>query len=199
MHRKPQLSRHLPVADSDDASVDLSTFDEMFAERDVKIAELQHAVVELSHQDEDGAAVQIEALSQQLAKLEARTFEQERTIRQTLSMLIEWIESEMDRAKLPDTSEGQPAVNALPSLRIGCTRRADQRPVRRCGGLVPGRRIRGCDRPRRAGPAGRPGRPQRARRSWTLFDEAASRRHSSRWAGWPIGTEIAARYGRSRP
>ena len=34
-----------------------------------------------------------------LARLEAKVFEQERTIRQTLTMLIEWIETEMDQTK----------------------------------------------------------------------------------------------------
>ena len=101
---KPEAkSEAEPEGASGAPAVNLETFDEMFAERDVKIAELQHAVVELSNSDseagEHNAAVQIAALTEQLAKLEARSFEQERTIRQTLSMLIEWIESEMDSSK----------------------------------------------------------------------------------------------------
>ena len=35
----------------------------------------------------------------QIARLQAKVFEQERTIRQTLTMLIEWIETEMDQTK----------------------------------------------------------------------------------------------------
>jgi len=82
--------------------------DDLLAERDVQIAELQQAVVELASQQEqarqDGAlarAAQDEAaaLRETIARLEARMFEQERTIRQTLSMLIEWIEGEMDSSK----------------------------------------------------------------------------------------------------
>lgn len=76
---------------------------EQLAERDAQIAELQEAVVELSTQVEEGKSDEadpaLEAMREQFAKLEARSFEQERTIRQTLSMLIEWIESELDESK----------------------------------------------------------------------------------------------------
>ena len=68
-----------------------------------QIAELQHAVLDLSGQAEESVkrllAPEIEAMRAEMAKLEARAFEQERTIRQTLSMLIEWIEAEMDSSK----------------------------------------------------------------------------------------------------
>ena len=68
-----------------------------------QIAEMQQAIVELSTQQDEAAtqalAPEIEGLREQIAKLEARTFEQERTIRHTLTMLIEWIESEMDTSK----------------------------------------------------------------------------------------------------
>jgi len=82
---------------------DLSQFAAMLEERDTQIAELQQAVVELASA-ESGEAIgsinaRIAALNEQIAKLESRMFEQERTIRQTLSMLIEWIESEMDASK----------------------------------------------------------------------------------------------------
>jgi general secretion pathway protein A len=77
--------------------------DQLLAERDVQIAELQQAVVELAnHQDAAlSAAMQpeIAALHEQIARLEAKVFEQERTIRQTLTMLIEWIEGEMEQTK----------------------------------------------------------------------------------------------------
>ena len=48
-----------------------------------------------------GAAVhpEIETLTAQVACLEARIFDQERAIRQTLTMLIEWIEGEMEQTK----------------------------------------------------------------------------------------------------
>lgn len=73
----------------------------MLALRDSEIAELQQAVVELSHAREDGlAAAQapaIAALTERLAQVEARMAEQERAIRHTLTMLIEWIENDASR------------------------------------------------------------------------------------------------------
>lgn len=87
----------------DASPLDLSQFEAMLGERDAQIAELQQAVVELANVQEassgDGGGGQIAALNEQIAKLESRMFEQERTIRQTLSMLIEWIESEMEATK----------------------------------------------------------------------------------------------------
>jgi len=82
--------------------------DDLLAERDVQIAELQQAVVELATQQRQAqqdsvraliAEEELATLREQFAQLEARTVEQERTIRQTLSMLIEWIEGEMDTSK----------------------------------------------------------------------------------------------------
>ena len=68
-----------------------------------EIAEMQQAIVELSSKQEQDATTalqpEIETLREKVATLEARTFEQERTIRHTLTMLIEWIESEMDESK----------------------------------------------------------------------------------------------------
>ncbi len=80
--------------------IDHEMLDTLLAERDVQIAELQQAIVELANQN-DGAGTRpdVEALAAQVARLEARTFEQERTIRQTLNMLIEWIEGEMEQTK----------------------------------------------------------------------------------------------------
>lgn len=63
--------------------------EEMLAERDEQIAELQQAVVELS--DKGGAAGTDH--SEQLASIEARLDEQEQAVRQVLTMLIEWMES----------------------------------------------------------------------------------------------------------
>jgi putative secretion ATPase (PEP-CTERM system associated) len=79
------------------------TVEAMLAERDETIAELQQAIVELSNRQEDTARTalmpEIATLQEKLARLEAKSFEQERTIRHTLTMLIEWIESEMDESK----------------------------------------------------------------------------------------------------
>ncbi len=83
--------------------VDKEMLEECLAERDVQIAELQQAIVEMAEQRDTAIAdvvnPEIETLREQLARVEAKCFEQERTIRQTLTMLIDWIESEMDSSK----------------------------------------------------------------------------------------------------
>ena len=83
--------------------IDHEMLDTLLAERDVQIAELQQAVVELANQNDERASAavrpELAAAQQQIARLEAKVFEQERTIRQTLTMLIEWIETEMDQTK----------------------------------------------------------------------------------------------------
>jgi putative secretion ATPase (PEP-CTERM system associated) len=88
---------------------DPQLFDDLLAERDVQIAELQQAIVELASQQADTGQQgdartraledEVAGLRDQLAGVEARAAEQERTIRQTLSMLIEFIEREMDSSK----------------------------------------------------------------------------------------------------
>ncbi|RIV88724.1 XrtA/PEP-CTERM system-associated ATPase [Aurantiacibacter zhengii] len=83
--------------------VDKEMLEEYLAERDAQIAELQQAIVEMAEQREtdieEKVNPEIETLRAQLARVEAKCFEQERTIRQTLTMLIDWIESEMDSSK----------------------------------------------------------------------------------------------------
>lgn len=83
--------------------VDMEQFEAALAERDAQIAELQQAIVEISNQTDaavtSAIAPEIELMREQVARIEARCFEQERSIRQTLTMLIEWIESEMDSSK----------------------------------------------------------------------------------------------------
>lgn len=83
--------------------VDMQQFEAALAERDAQIAELQQAIVEISNQTDaavsNAVAPEIELMREQVARIEARCFEQERSIRQTLTMLIEWIESEMDSSK----------------------------------------------------------------------------------------------------
>ena len=95
----------LPAAPQFDSQL----FDDLLAERDVQIAELQQAIVELASQQADTGQQgdartraledEVAGLRDQLAGVEARAAEQERTIRQTLSMLIEFIEREMDSSK----------------------------------------------------------------------------------------------------
>jgi putative secretion ATPase (PEP-CTERM system associated) len=83
-------------------SVDSDVLAEMqaaLAERDAQIAELQQAVIELANGDhlaaqEDGRDTEIAVLTDRLAALENRLGEQDRTIRHTLTMLIEWIEGD---------------------------------------------------------------------------------------------------------
>lgn len=86
-------------------SVALAQLQAMLAERDAQIAELQQAVIELANErDEEQAsagpaAAGLAAVEAKFAALEAKMLEQERTIRHTLTMLIEWIEAEdADRA-----------------------------------------------------------------------------------------------------
>jgi putative secretion ATPase (PEP-CTERM system associated) len=83
--------------------LDREMLEAMLAERDAQIGELQQAIVELSNRQEDSVRLalmpEIATLQEKLARLEAKSFEQERTIRHTLTMLIEWIESEMDESK----------------------------------------------------------------------------------------------------
>ena len=72
------------------------------AERDAQIVELQQAVLELANaSDAHAQAVASQSgqtdhqhdLSDRIAALEGRLLEQDRTIRHTLTMLIEWIEA----------------------------------------------------------------------------------------------------------
>jgi putative secretion ATPase (PEP-CTERM system associated) len=82
---------------------DSAALEAMLAERDGQIAELQQAIVELANRHDEAAVAalmpDIAALQERLATLEAKSFEQERTIRHTLAMLIEWIESEMGESR----------------------------------------------------------------------------------------------------
>lgn len=80
--------------------VALAQLQEMLADRDAQIAELQQAVIELANEREADlarpapATEGLAALEAKFAGLEAKMLEQERTIRHTLTMLIEWIEAE---------------------------------------------------------------------------------------------------------
>ncbi|MGN6496139.1 MAG: XrtA/PEP-CTERM system-associated ATPase [Tsuneonella sp.] len=67
-------------------------FEDMLAERDCRIAELQQAVEEIAEQP--AASV---GNREEIAALEARLAEQEKTLRHVLTMLIEWIEDEEQR------------------------------------------------------------------------------------------------------
>ena len=83
----PPAAARVPAAVAPDIAAAL-------AERDAQIRELQQAVVELAHGNDYDAPNGSEELHARIAQLEARLAEQERTIRHTLTMLIEWIERE---------------------------------------------------------------------------------------------------------
>ncbi|RVU03621.1 general secretion pathway protein [Novosphingobium umbonatum] len=86
-----------------DAMVSLAQMEAALVHRDAQIAELQQAVIELANQGDlaatpsgeaavpDGA---LAALQLRLDTIETKMVEQDRTIRHTLTMLIEWIERE---------------------------------------------------------------------------------------------------------
>lgn len=98
-----------PTVEGDflDSARAASLIDAALAHRDSQIAELQKATLELATaaehsaqmaQSGDGEAiaslqVQLAAATDHAANLEARLAEQERVLRHTLTMLIEWIES----------------------------------------------------------------------------------------------------------
>jgi general secretion pathway protein A len=70
------------------------------AERDAQIAELQQAILELANANDAGLGQRDQASGDSCAEvrdrvnaLESRMIEQDRTIRHTLTMLIEWIEA----------------------------------------------------------------------------------------------------------
>lgn len=85
-------------------AVAMAQLQAMLAERDSQIAELQQAVIELANEREMMAAAPVQApaadsaalaaIETKLAGIEGKMLEQERTIRHTLTMLIEWIESD---------------------------------------------------------------------------------------------------------
>ncbi|WP_156842412.1 XrtA/PEP-CTERM system-associated ATPase [Novosphingobium aquimarinum] len=91
--------QHLPIVTHDPEAI--ARLEDALAERDAQIHELQNAVIELANTVEEQAAAapredpeEIAHLRQQVEHLEARLGEQDRTIRHTLTMLIEWIEGE---------------------------------------------------------------------------------------------------------
>ena len=83
-------------------AVALTQLQSMLAERDSQIAELQQAVIELANEQESAPAsagdpahgATLAAIEAKLSGFEAKMLEQERTIRHTLTMLIEWIEAD---------------------------------------------------------------------------------------------------------
>ena len=98
---KAEVPAAAPRAETADAAT-IEQFEMALAERDAQIAELQQAVLELaSASDARSAPVPIAGeqpglteVVERMAALESRLIEQDRTIRHTLTMLIEWIEAD---------------------------------------------------------------------------------------------------------
>jgi putative secretion ATPase (PEP-CTERM system associated) len=101
--RKPEAPVAAPVAAPAEPRADMRAVEALLAQRDAQIAELQQAIVELANQHDSSvsAAVhpEIAALQEQVARFDTRLAEQERTIRQTLAMLIQWVEGELDQTR----------------------------------------------------------------------------------------------------
>ena len=105
--KHPEIAPADPVSAGEDEpaatdeelpALDPELVDSLLAERDIRIAELQEAVDELSRSREepvsDAANPEIAALNERISSLEEQLSEQERTMRHTLTMLIEWIEED---------------------------------------------------------------------------------------------------------
>ena len=79
-------------------SLPVAQFEAALAERDGQIAELQQAIIELANDRDIRSAADPEhisaAVEARLAAMESQLLEQERTIRHTLTMLIEMIEAD---------------------------------------------------------------------------------------------------------
>jgi putative secretion ATPase (PEP-CTERM system associated) len=93
--KAPDKARH---TDADPVSgLAAAVLDAALAERDTQIAELQQAVIELANKtDAPAVAGELAILHDRIAALEGQMLEQERAVRHTLTMLIEWIEAEND-------------------------------------------------------------------------------------------------------
>ena len=96
---KPRAPEPVAASPADAPEADYQAFERLLAERDAQIAELQEAVIELAGRQDAAAAQDTDALHARIARLDSKMIEQERTIRRTLTMLIEWIEGEMDRSE----------------------------------------------------------------------------------------------------
>ncbi len=101
---QPKVVEAAPVAVATAVPVDsvaVAQMEAALAERDAQIAELQQAVIELANEREAAAEAgnkasedALKALEAKFAGIESQMLEQERTIRHTLTMLIEWIEAD---------------------------------------------------------------------------------------------------------
>lgn len=80
-------------------SLSTAQVEQLLADRDAQIAELQQAVVEISEQQRQVINAQVPAdWFDRLAVLEDRLNEQERSVRHVLTLMIEWLENEQAAA-----------------------------------------------------------------------------------------------------
>jgi putative secretion ATPase (PEP-CTERM system associated) len=85
----------VPVTSEAAAGVAAPELEAALAQRDAQIAELQQAVIELANDvEKPGTQGELAILQDRVSTLESQLLEQERAIRHTLTMLIEWIETE---------------------------------------------------------------------------------------------------------
>ncbi len=89
-------ARPKPLTPAVEAGVPRGELDAMLGQRDAEIAELQQAIVELVEERSDAPQLPADLLERMVA-MEARIGEQERSIRQVLTMLIEWFEDDRTR------------------------------------------------------------------------------------------------------
>ncbi|HEY0959388.1 MAG TPA: XrtA/PEP-CTERM system-associated ATPase [Novosphingobium sp.] len=99
VERSPLLQpEETKPAEAAPASSRAFDFEAVLALRDAQILELQQAVIELANAADDrpaaDASVEVAALQARIDTMEGQMIEQERAIRHTLTMLIEWIEAD---------------------------------------------------------------------------------------------------------
>ncbi len=97
--RPVQQTAYAPVESPAEMAPDSpghADFAEALAARDAQIAELQQAVLELASGSDAAAseAADAAALNDRIAELEERLVDQEQTVRHTLAMLVEWLETD---------------------------------------------------------------------------------------------------------
>jgi len=97
----PEPEAQVVAPEPSQPALALAQIEDVLAERDARIAELQQAVLELASGAEAAAAQapadsapEIARLNDRIASLENRLIEQDQSIRHTLTMLIEWVEAE---------------------------------------------------------------------------------------------------------
>jgi putative secretion ATPase (PEP-CTERM system associated) len=107
VHSAPQPAYQALSIEPVEAAVPSLDVEAMMAERDAQIAELQQAVLELANSREVGEVVvaphagnsaEVSNLNDRIAELESRLVEQEQTVRHTLAMLVEWLETDQQIA-----------------------------------------------------------------------------------------------------